>query len=119
MQDGDVSESLQCSSQGSWEIIFSSMLKELVHEIMGLVHGFFFNKSIQSLGGSSAWIIANVVPIFKKGRESDLGSCRLVILASRAQMDSEQIMSERIIEDMEYKMGYSATCHYQNEIVPD
>lgn len=42
MQDGDVSESLQCSSQGSWEIIFSSMLKELVHEITGLVHGFFF-----------------------------------------------------------------------------
>lgn len=34
-------------------------------------------------------------------------------------MDSEQIMSERIIEDMEYKMGYSATYHYQNEIVPD
>lgn len=50
MQDGNVSESLLCSSHGSWEIIFPSMLKELVHEITGLLHG-FFNKSIQSLGG--------------------------------------------------------------------
>lgn len=49
MQDGSNSESLLCSNWGGQEINLPSMLKELAHEIAGLVDG-IFNKSVQSLG---------------------------------------------------------------------
>lgn len=46
------------------------------------------------------WKIANIIPIFKRGR-SDLGSCGSVILTSTVCKILVQILNERIAKDIE------------------
>ncbi|CAM5076373.1 unnamed protein product [Eretmochelys imbricata] len=71
------------------------ILKELAHEIASLLAR-IFNESVNSGVVLYDWRIANIVPIFKKGKKSDLGNYRPVSLTSVVCK-----VLEKVVKDIE------------------
>ncbi|CAM5084683.1 unnamed protein product [Natator depressus] len=76
------------------------ILKELAPEIASPLAR-IFNESVNSGVVLYDWRIANIVPIFKKGKKSDPGSYRPVSLTSVVCKVLEKILKEKVVKDIE------------------
>uniref|UniRef100_A0A8C3TC74 Alpha-1,3-mannosyl-glycoprotein 4-beta-N-acetylglucosaminyltransferase A n=1 Tax=Chelydra serpentina TaxID=8475 RepID=A0A8C3TC74_CHESE len=74
-------EQLNESKSGGPDNLHPRILKELAHEIASPLAK-IFNESLNSGVVPFDWRIANIVPIFKKGKKSDPGNYRPVSLTS-------------------------------------
>ncbi|CAM4380368.1 unnamed protein product [Caretta caretta] len=74
-------EQLNGTKSGGPDNLHPRILKELAHEIASPLAR-IFNESVNSGVVLYDWRIANIVPIFKKGKKSDLGNYRPVSLTS-------------------------------------
>ena len=57
------------------------------------------------------WRLANVMPIFKKGRKDDPGSCRPISLTSMPGKVMEQIISGTIMDQLKVNQGIRPSQH--------
>ncbi|CAM5121275.1 unnamed protein product [Eretmochelys imbricata] len=76
------------------------ILKELVHEIAS-PSARIFNESVNSGVVPYNWRIANIVPIFKKGKKGDPGNYRPVSLTPVVCKVLEKILKEKVVKDIE------------------
>uniref|UniRef100_A0A8C3IEJ8 Reverse transcriptase domain-containing protein n=1 Tax=Chrysemys picta bellii TaxID=8478 RepID=A0A8C3IEJ8_CHRPI len=93
-------EHLNGTKSGGPDDLHLRILKELAREIAGPL-ATIFNESVNSGVVPLDWRIANVVPIFKKGKKSDSGNYRPVSLTSVVCKVLEKILKEKVVEDLE------------------
>uniref|UniRef100_A0A8C3HCP4 BRCA1 associated RING domain 1 n=1 Tax=Chrysemys picta bellii TaxID=8478 RepID=A0A8C3HCP4_CHRPI len=93
-------ERLNGAKSGGPDDLHPRILKELAREIAGPL-AIIFNESVNSGVVPLDWRIANVVPIFKKGKKSDPGNYRPVSLTSVVCKVLEKILKEKLVEDLE------------------
>uniref|UniRef100_A0A452HYE6 Reverse transcriptase domain-containing protein n=1 Tax=Gopherus agassizii TaxID=38772 RepID=A0A452HYE6_9SAUR len=86
------------------------ILKELAHEIASPLAR-IFNESVNSGVVPYDWRIANVVPIFKKGRKSDPSNYRPVSLTSVVCKVLEKILKEKVVKDIEVNGNWDKLQH--------
>uniref|UniRef100_A0A8C3F2F9 Reverse transcriptase domain-containing protein n=1 Tax=Chrysemys picta bellii TaxID=8478 RepID=A0A8C3F2F9_CHRPI len=93
-------EHLNGTKSGGPDDLHPRILKELAREIAGPL-AIIFNESLNSGVVPLDWRIANVVPIFKKGKKSDPGNYRPVSLTSVVCKVLEKILKEKVVKDLE------------------
>ncbi|CAM4651613.1 unnamed protein product, partial [Lepidochelys olivacea] len=87
------------TKSGGPDNLHPRILKELAHEIASPLAR-FFNESVNSGVVPYDWRIANIVPIFKKGKKCDPGNYRPVSLTSVVCKVLEKIL-KKVIKDTE------------------
>ncbi|CAM4532923.1 unnamed protein product [Caretta caretta] len=93
-------EQLNGTKSGGPDNLLPRILKELAHEIASpLARN--FNESVNSGVVPYDWRIANIVPIFKKGKKSDPGNYRPVSLTSIVGKVLEKILKDKVVKDIE------------------
>jgi len=86
------------------DLVGTRMLMELAEELSYTVAE-LFNKSLVSGEVPADWKLANVTPIFKKGRKSSVANYRPVSLTVNLCKVFESIMRDNVIEHLEkYKL---------------
>ncbi|CAM5156864.1 unnamed protein product [Eretmochelys imbricata] len=93
-------EQLNGTKSGGPDNLHPRILKELAHEIASPLAR-IFNESVNSGVVLYDWRIANIVPIFKKGKKSDPGNYRPVSLTSVVYKVLEKILKEKVVKDIE------------------
>uniref|UniRef100_A0A8C3FC47 Reverse transcriptase domain-containing protein n=1 Tax=Chrysemys picta bellii TaxID=8478 RepID=A0A8C3FC47_CHRPI len=93
-------EHLNGTKPGGPDDLHPRILKELAREIAGPL-AMIFNESLNLGVVQLDWRIANVVPIFKKGKKSDPGNYRPVSLTSVVCKVLEKILKEKVVKDLE------------------
>uniref|UniRef100_A0A8C3PDM1 Reverse transcriptase domain-containing protein n=1 Tax=Chrysemys picta bellii TaxID=8478 RepID=A0A8C3PDM1_CHRPI len=93
-------EHLNGTKSGGPDDLHLRILKELAREIASPL-AIILNESINSGVVPLDWRIANVVPIFKKGKKSDPGNYRPVSLTSVVCKVLEKILKEKVVKDLE------------------
>ncbi|CAM5086159.1 unnamed protein product [Eretmochelys imbricata] len=93
-------EHLNGTKSGGPDNLHPRILKELAHEIASPLAR-IFNESVNSGVVPYDWRIANIVPIFKKGKKSDPGNYRPVSLTSVVCKVWEKILKEKVVKDIE------------------
>ncbi|CAM5151441.1 unnamed protein product [Natator depressus] len=93
-------EQLNGTKSGGPDNLHPRILKELAHEIASPLAR-IFNESVNSGVVPYDWRIANIVPIFKKGKKSDPGNHRPVSLTSVLCKVLETILKEKVVKDIE------------------
>ncbi|CAM4600964.1 unnamed protein product [Caretta caretta] len=86
--------------RGGPDNLHPRILKELAPEIASPLAR-IFNESVNSGVVPYDWRIANIVPIFKKGKKSDPGNYRPVSLTSVVCKVLEKILKEKVVKDIE------------------
>ncbi|CAM5139726.1 unnamed protein product [Natator depressus] len=103
-------ELLNGTKSGGPDNLHPRMLKELAHEIASLLER-VFNESVNSGVVPYDWRIANIVPIFKKGKKSDPGNYRPVSLTSVVCKFLEKILKEKVVKDIEVNGNWDKIQH--------
>jgi len=86
------------------DLVGTRMLTELVEEISYTVAE-LFNKSLLRGEVPADWKVANVTPIFKKGKKSSVANYRPVSLTDNLCKVFESVMGDKMIEHLErYKL---------------
>ncbi|CAM4397635.1 unnamed protein product, partial [Lepidochelys olivacea] len=93
-------EKLKGTKSGGTDNLHPRILKELAHKIASPLAR-IFNESVNSGVVPYDWRIANIVPIFKKGKKSDPGNYRPVSLTSIVCNVLEKILKEKVVKDIE------------------
>ncbi|CAM4595088.1 unnamed protein product [Lepidochelys kempii] len=93
-------EQLNGTKSGGPDNLHPRILKELAHEIASPLAR-IFNESVNSGVVLYDWRIANIVPIFKKGKKSDPGNYRPVSLTSVVCKVLEKVLKEKVVKDIE------------------
>ncbi|CAM5153249.1 unnamed protein product [Eretmochelys imbricata] len=93
-------EQLNGTKSGGPDNLHLRILKELAHEIASPL-GRIFNESVNVGVVPYDWRIVNIVPIFKKGKESDPRNHRPVSLISVVCKVLEKILKEKVVKDIE------------------
>ncbi|CAM5091339.1 unnamed protein product [Eretmochelys imbricata] len=101
---------LNGTKSGSPDNLHPRILKELGHEIASPLAR-IFNESVNSGVVPYDWRIANIVPIFKKGKKSDPGNYRPVSLTSVVCKVLEKILKEKIVKDIEVNGNWDKIQH--------
>ncbi|CAM4321167.1 unnamed protein product [Caretta caretta] len=91
---------LNGTKSGGSDNLHPRILKELAHEIPSPLAR-IFNESVNSGVVPYDWRIANIVPIFKKGKKSDPGNYRPVSLTSVVYKVLEKNLKEKVVKDIE------------------
>ncbi|CAM5168924.1 unnamed protein product [Eretmochelys imbricata] len=91
---------LNGTKSGGPDNLHPRILKELAQEIASPLAR-IFNESVNSGVVLYDWRIANIVPIFKKGKKSDPGNYRPVSLTSVICKVLEKILKEKVVKDIE------------------
>ncbi|CAM4664948.1 unnamed protein product [Caretta caretta] len=91
---------LNGTKSGGPDNLHPRILKELAHEIASPLAR-IFNESVNSGVVLYDWRIANIVPIFKKGKKCDPGNYRPVSLTSVVCKVLEKILKEKVVKDIE------------------
>ncbi|CAM4667170.1 unnamed protein product [Lepidochelys kempii] len=86
------------------------ILKELAHEIPSPLAR-IFNESVNSGVVPYDWRVANIVPIFKKGKKSDPGNYRPVSLTSVVCKVLEKILKKKVVKDIEVNGKWNKIQH--------
>ena len=76
------------------DLVGTNMLVELADEISDIVAD-LFNKSLISGEVPPDWKLANVTPIFKKGKKSSVANCRPVSLTVNLCKVFESILRDK------------------------
>ncbi|CAM5146391.1 unnamed protein product [Natator depressus] len=103
-------EQLNGTKSGGPDNLHSRILKELAHEIASPLAR-IFNESVYSGVVPYDWRIANIVPIFKKGKKSDPGNYRHVSLTSVVCNVLEKILKEKVVKDIEVNGNWDKIQH--------
>ncbi|KAG6935017.1 hypothetical protein G0U57_015760, partial [Chelydra serpentina] len=103
-------EQLNESKSGGPDNLHPRILKELAHEIASPLAK-IFNESLNSGVVPFDWRIANIVPIFKKGKKSDPGNYRPVSLTSVVCKVLEKILKEKVVKDLEVNGNWDKLQH--------
>ena len=82
------------------DLVGTNMLVELADEISGTVAD-LFNKSLRSGEVPPDWKLANVSPIFKKGKKSSVSNYRPVSLTVNLCKVFESILRDKMIEHLQ------------------
>ncbi|CAM5174769.1 unnamed protein product [Natator depressus] len=98
----DYLEKLDKHTSMGLDALHPRVLKELVYVIAEPL-AIIFENSWRSWEVPDNWKKANVVPIFKKGKEEDLGNYRPVSLTSVPGKIMEQVLKESILKHLEEK----------------
>ncbi|CAM4702633.1 unnamed protein product [Caretta caretta] len=85
------------TKSGGPDNLHPRILKELAHEIASPLAR-IFNESVNSGVVPYDWRIANIVPIFKKGKKSDPGNYRPVSLTSVVCKVLGKFLKEKVVE---------------------
>ncbi|CAM5100391.1 unnamed protein product [Eretmochelys imbricata] len=91
---------LNGTKSGGPDNLHPRILKKLAPEIASPLAR-IFNKSVNSGVVPYDWRIANIVPIFKKGKKSDPVNYRPASLISAVCKVLEKILKEKVIKDIE------------------
>ncbi|CAM4321681.1 unnamed protein product [Lepidochelys kempii] len=91
---------LNGTKSGGPDNLHPRILKELAQEIASPLAR-IFNESVNSGVVPYDWRIANIVPIFKKGKKSDPSNYRPVSLTSVVCKVLEKILKEKVVKDIE------------------
>ena len=81
------------------------MLNELVNELKGVLT-IIYNRSLSESKIPNDWKMANVTPIFKKGKKCDAGNYRPVSLTSHVCKILEYIIKDSIINHINVNIIY-------------
>ncbi|CAM5149037.1 unnamed protein product [Natator depressus] len=92
-------EQLNGTKSGAPDNLHPRILKELTHEIANPLAK-NVNESVNSGAVPHDWRIANIVPIFKKGKKRDLGNYRPVSLTSVVCKVLEKNLKEKVVKDI-------------------
>uniref|UniRef100_A0A674KC54 Reverse transcriptase domain-containing protein n=1 Tax=Terrapene triunguis TaxID=2587831 RepID=A0A674KC54_9SAUR len=103
-------EQLNGTKSGRPDDLHPRILKELAQEIASPL-AIIFNESVNSGVVPLDWRIANVVPIFKKGKKSDPGNYRPVSLTSVICKVLEKILKEKVVKDLEVNGNWDKLQH--------
>ncbi|CAM5164461.1 unnamed protein product [Natator depressus] len=93
-------EQLNGTKSGGPDNLHPRILKELAHEIASPLAR-IGNESVNSGVVPCDWRIANIIPIFKKGKKRDPGNYRPVSLTSVVCKVLEKILKEKVVKDIE------------------
>ncbi|CAM5090421.1 unnamed protein product [Natator depressus] len=93
-------EQLNGTKSGCPDNLHLRILKELAHEIASPLAR-IFNESVNSGVVLYDCRVANIVPIFQKGKKSDLGNYRPLSLTSVVCRVLEKILKEKVVKDIE------------------
>ncbi|CAM5112852.1 unnamed protein product [Eretmochelys imbricata] len=103
-------EQLNGTKSGGPDNLHPRILKELAHEIASPLAR-IFNESVNSGVVPYDWRIANIVPIFKKGKNNDLDNYRPVSLTSVVCKVLEKILKEKVVKDIEVNGKWDTIQH--------
>ncbi|CAM4537371.1 unnamed protein product [Lepidochelys kempii] len=103
-------EQLNGTKLGAPDDLHPRILKELAHEIASLLAR-IFNESVNSAVVPFDWRIANIVPIFKKGKKRDPGNYRPISLISVVCKVLEKILKEKVVKDTEVNGNWDKIQH--------
>ncbi|CAM5077630.1 unnamed protein product [Eretmochelys imbricata] len=103
-------EQLNGTKSGGLDNLHPRILKELAHAIASPLAR-IFNESVNSGVVSYDWRIANIVPIFKKGKKSDPGNYRPVSLTCVVCKVLEKILKEKVVKDIEVNGNWDKIQH--------
>ncbi|CAM4697526.1 unnamed protein product [Caretta caretta] len=103
-------EQLNGTKSGGPDNLHPRILKELAHEIASPLAR-IFNESVNSVVVPYDWRIANIVPIFKKGKKSDPGNYRPVSLTSVVCNVFENILKEKVAKDIDVNGNWDKIQH--------
>ncbi|CAM5118465.1 unnamed protein product [Natator depressus] len=103
-------EQLNGTKLGGPDNLHPRILKELTHEIASPLAK-IFNESVNSGIVPYYWRIANIVPIFKKGKKSDPGNYRPVHLTSVVCKVLEKFLKEKVVKDIEVNGNWDKIQH--------
>ncbi|CAM4548729.1 unnamed protein product [Lepidochelys olivacea] len=93
-------EQLNGTKSGGLDNLHPGILQKLAHEIASPLAR-IFNESVNSGVVPYDWRLANIVPIFKKGKKSDPGNYRPVTLTSAVCKVLEKILKKKVVKDIE------------------
>ena len=111
-------KSLNSSKSPGADEIFPVVLKECAEELAGPLF-ILFNKSLKESEVPKDWLVANVVPIFKKGHRSKPGNYRPVSLTSQVckvmeffilQCVTEHLKKHKLIYDTQHGFRSKRSC---------
>ncbi|CAM4509157.1 unnamed protein product [Caretta caretta] len=103
-------EQLNGTKSGGPDNLHPRILKQLEHEIASPLAK-NVNQSVNSGVVPYDWRIANIVPIFKKGKKGDPGNYRPVSLTSVVCKDLEKILKEKVVKDTEVNGNWDKIQH--------
>ncbi|CAM5083682.1 unnamed protein product [Natator depressus] len=103
-------EYLNGTKSGGPDNLHPRILKELAHEIASPLAR-IFNESVNSGVVPHDWRIANILPIFKKEKKSDMGNYRPVSLTSVVCKVLENILKEKVVKNIEVNGNWDKIQH--------